>query len=157
MLVRKWFHKLSVALLFCGASVAPAATVEEDFLAASSRWKAAALRDYEYSVSNSSIIVTGCGDERPVRLTIHAGKATRGFYIETGSGQAAPVGIPGKCLKHFITIDSLFDDIARLIGHCEGLQASYDARYGYPSRVDTRCMLDGQYPVRVWDVTPAQK
>jgi hypothetical protein len=53
MIAPKWFFKLSVVLLFTGVYVTSAATVQEEFSAALSNWKAAALQNYEYSVSNS--------------------------------------------------------------------------------------------------------
>ena len=33
---------------------------------------------------------------------------------------------------------------------------SYDSKFGFPSLIQNTCMLDGDYPEKVWDFRPAK-
>jgi hypothetical protein len=158
MLAVKRSSKILVILLFASISAAPAGTAREDLATASSTWKSAGLEDYDYTVQDSpSLVQTGCHDELPAKLTVHRGKVTRGFYLKTTNGQSTRARIPESCLTRFYTIDSLFAYIANRIGDCQRLKVTYDARYGYPTSVEDGCILDGEFPVMIWDVTPGRQ
>ena len=72
-------HKLSIVLLFATLSAAYAGTTQEDLAAASSKWQAAALKSYKYTVEDTPSVPTGCDQGLPARLQVHDGRVTRGF------------------------------------------------------------------------------
>src|SRR5271168_2627895 len=157
MLTLDRLHKLSIGLLFATISSAFAGTTQEDLAAASSKWQAAALKSYEYTVEDTPSVPTSCDHGLPAKLRVHDGRVTRGFYLKEISGKNAKVRISESCLKFLYTIDSLFAYVAERVGHCQTLQVSFDARYGYPTEVIDECILDGNFPVRIWDVVPARE
>ena len=150
-------HKLSIVLLFATISAAYAGTTQKDFAAASSKWQAAALKSYEYTVEDTPTVPTGCDQGLPARLQVHNGRVARGFYLKAAGGRTTKVRISDSCLRRLYTIDSLFAYVAEHVGHCQTLRVSFDARYGYPTEVIDGCILDGNFPVRIRDVVPARE
>ena len=137
-----------------------AASPADSLNVALAKWRSANLQNYSYSVQSGGLIITQCDIGADVRLTVHQGKVVSGVYLSASEGSVgiparrAHSAIPKRCLASFLKIDVLFAQLSALAPKCPGLTVSYHARLGIPLMSDAPCLLDGAFPIRIWDFRP---
>lgn len=120
---------LSVMALVFSACGEPTGLDTEEFRSARERWASLGPASYTYTVLRSCFCpqeVTG-----PVVVTVQNGVVQSRVYAETGSS------LLQEYQAFFPTVDGLFAQIDSLRKSKVGsLKATYDATYGYPTRID---------------------
>jgi hypothetical protein len=114
------------------------------------RWQKAALQDYTFSVDSSSTVTTSCTMYYPARISIRAGKVSR---VVSLNDQHPNFEVPSMCFKYFYTVDGVLNYIdhhQQAHAHC--IKVTYDPALGYPSSLIDTCILDGEFPVKIWDL-----
>ncbi len=136
---------VAAALVACSES--PTEQREEALAAAQARWQAAGVADYEFELQR----ICYCLDDavRPVTVSVR-GRAFAGL-VHTDDGTAADTAL----FRDFLTMERVFDYLERAVSQRPAaFTASYDARLGYPARVE----LDGDRQIaddEVWLEVPA--
>jgi hypothetical protein len=122
--------------------------------AARALWSQAVPKSYSYVFREHTTMVTMCVGpgsrlfpRNHLRITVRDGSVVRVASLRAGK-------LPDSCVRGLglHTIDGLFSLIERGQEECDDapqIEARYDARFGFPSDVSERCMLDGpSYTVR---------
>jgi len=117
------------------------------------RWESTGPVDYEYEFERSCFCDPA--STAPVRLQVVDGRLESGIYLEpfqSGFGEeiAAGTPVPPEALRHFGSIDGVFEDLEEILGDGPHLfEATYDGTFGFPSHVRIlscppgRCTDDG--------------
>ncbi len=143
-----------IAAFVCLVGVLRAAEVADSLISARALWSKTAPKNYSYVVKTSSTAITLCRNAKqeaiqanPVRIAIREGRADQ---VATLRQQE----VSGSCLAVTYTIEKLFDYIALENSRPNSagcLEVSYDSTYGFPTKIEHRCELDGDTPITVSD------
>jgi hypothetical protein len=131
----------------------------DSLAAARAMWSKAAPASYSYVVEHGGTMVTMCKVGRseflrtnPVKVSIRTGGIVE---VATPRGRKLPDSCFRGSDKTPYTIDGLFDRIEREeketnpTGTRPCLNVTFDATFGFPTKIDGDCYLDGDFPVEV--------
>jgi len=125
-----------VPVVWVACSESPTEQRDEALAAAQARWQAAGIADYEFDLQR----LCYCLDDlvRPVTVSVSGGAFATLRY--TDDATAADTVL----FRDFLTMERVFDYLERAVSERPAVfTASYDARLGYPARVE----LDGDRQV----------
>lgn len=118
--------------------------------AALTKWNSLKLQDYSYSVESSQTVFTQCLEFLPVRLTVRSGQVISGIYLRDRENRTSNQPIPASCLRSFYTIEGAFNYLERNGGH--RFKVTFDPTFGYPSTLEDMDTLDGDFPLKIWNL-----
>lgn len=123
-------------------------------------WSNAAPASYSYVVKRSTTVVTNCRVRRteflpmnPVRVSVRAGAVK----VATMKGRSLPDTCFGDYYRNLHSIDGLFNLVeleekqTNPTGKAPCIKVTFDATFGYPTKIDGDCYLDGDFPIEVTD------
>lgn len=134
-------------VVWVACSESPTEQREEALAAAAARWQGTGIADYEFERQR----ICYCLDDAVRPVTVSVRGSAFAALVHTDDGTAADTVL----FRDFLTMERVFDYLQRAVSQRPAVfTASYDARLGYPARVE----LDGDRQIaddEVWLEIPA--